>query len=128
MADLTKEQFLQRYGNFMVHIWGMKALLDRFKREPGVVLKEYGLDPGNAKVTILTPGTPNNLGIKEATMDSQFQLWTQGKQKGNIPFYYIAEPPEGIGGESISDEELMAVAGGGSVSCCCCCSPCCSCC
>jgi hypothetical protein len=128
MADITQDQFLQRYGQIMVHLWGMPALLDRFKKEPDKVLKEYGLDPGTAKVTLLKPGTKNDLGITEQTMESQHRLWTEGKAKGNIPFYYVEEPPEGTGGEAISDAELMAVAGGGTISCCCCCSPCCSCC
>lgn len=127
MADLTQEQFLQRYGNFMVHIWGMPALLTRFQSDPTTVLKEYGLDAGNAKITLLKPGTSNSLGIKDPTAESQFALWSQGKAKGDIPFYYVTEPPEGVGGEAISDEELMAVAGGGSVSCCCSCTPCCCC-
>lgn len=82
MADITQDQFLQRYGNIMVHIWGMPALLERFKREPQTVLKEYGLDPGAAKVALLTPGTPNELGITDQTMESQFRLWTEGKQLG----------------------------------------------
>lgn len=127
MAQLTQEQFLQRYGNFMVHLWGMPALLTRFKTDAATVLKEYGLDSEGVKVTPMTPDTPNNLGIKDKTMESQFQLWNLGKQKGEIPFYYVTEPPEGVGGEAISDEELMAVAGGGTISCCCCCTPCCSC-
>lgn len=127
MAELTQEQFLQRYGNFMVHLWGMPALLTRFKSDAATVLKEYGLDAGTAKVVILTPGSKNNLNITEPTAQSQFELWTKGKAKGEISFYYVAQPPEGIGGEAISDEELMAVAGGGNISCCCCCTPCCSC-
>jgi hypothetical protein len=128
MAELTQDQFLQRYGNLMVLIWGMPALLERFQNEPAAVLKENGLDPGNAKVTLLSPGTPNSLGVTDATMESQFRMWTEGKKKGDIPFYYVAKPPEGTGGEPLSDAELMAVAGGGDISCCCCCTPCCSCC
>lgn len=128
MAELTQDQFLQRYGNLMVHIWGMPALLERFQKDPGTVLKEHGLDSESAKVTLLTPGTPNALGVTDQTMESQYKMWTEGKKKGNIPFYYVAQPPEGAGGEALSDSELMAVAGGGDISCCCCCTPCCSCC
>jgi hypothetical protein len=128
MAEISQEQFLQRYGNFMVHSWGMPALKTRFKQDPAEVLKEYGMDPGNARVTVMTPETPNQFGITDRTMESQYRLWLQGKQQGNIPFYYMEEPPEGIGSEALSDEELMAVAGGVStIHCCCCCTPCCSC-
>jgi hypothetical protein len=128
MAEITQDQFLQRYGNLMVHLWGMPALKQRFQSDPAAVLREYDMDPENARITLLQPGQPNALGISDATMESQYRLWTQGKQRGNIPFYYVSEPPEGIGGEALSDEELMAVAGGGDIKCCCCCSPCCSCC
>jgi hypothetical protein len=127
MAEITQDQFLQRYGNIMVHLWGMPAMKERFKRNPAEVLNEYGLDPGNATVTLLTPGTPNQFGITDQTMESQYRLWLQGKQAGSIPFYYVEQPPEGIGSEALSEEELMAVAGGGDISCCCCCSPCCCC-
>lgn len=127
MPEINQDQFLQRYGNTMVHLWGMPALLERFKKEPTVVLKEYGLDPGSASITLLSPGMPNELGITDPTAESQFKLWTEGKKKGRIPFYFVEQPPEGLGGEAISDSELMAVAGGGDISCCCCCTPCCSC-
>lgn len=126
MAEITQDQFLQRYGNLMVTIWGMPALLQRFKHEPAAVLKEHGLDTGTAKVALLTPGTPNDLGVADATMESQYKLWIEGKKRGSIPFYYIEHPPEGMGGEPLSDSELMAVAGGWTVSSCCC-SPCCCC-
>jgi len=126
MAEITQDQFLQRYGNLMVQIWGMPALLERFKKEPGTVLTEHGLDPERANVKLLSPGTPNDLGIADATMESAFKLWTEGKKRGTIPFYYVEQPPEGLGGEPLSDSELMAVAGGWTVSSCCC-SPCCCC-
>jgi len=124
MAEITQTQFLQRYGNLMVQIWGMPALLDRFQKEPNAVLKEHGLDTDNAKVTLLKPGTPNALGITDSTAESAYQLWVEGKKKGNIPFYFVAHPPEGTGGEALSDSELMSVAGGWSISCCSC-TPCC---
>ena len=126
MAELTQENFLQRYGNLMVQIWGVPALKDRFKKDPTAVLKEYGMDTEGARVTLLGPGMPNALGITDCTMESQYRLWVQGKQKGDIPFYYVEQAPEGAGREALTDEELMAVAGGWSISCCCC-TPCCSC-
>jgi hypothetical protein len=126
MAEISQDQFLQRYGNLMVQLWGMPALLTRFKKEPAAVLKEHGLDSGTAKVKLLKPGEPNELGITSPTMESAYQLWIQGKYKGTIPFYFVDHPPEGAGGEALSDSELMAVAGGLSISCCCC-SPCCCC-
>lgn len=127
MAELSKEQFLQRYGNLMIHIWGMPALLERFRKEAAVVLKEHGLDTDKAAVTLLKPGEPNALGVTDSTADSQYQLWIEGKKAGNIPFYYVDQPPEGAGGEAITDAELMSVAGGGGISCCCSCTPCCCC-
>ncbi|HEY2379674.1 MAG TPA: hypothetical protein VGK48_00710 [Terriglobia bacterium] len=124
MAEITQAQFLQRYGNLMVQIWGMPSLLDRFKKEPSAVLKEHGLDAEKASVTLLQPGAPNSLGITDTTADSAYQLWVEGKKKGNIPFYFVAHPPEGTGSEALSDSELMSVAGGLSISSCCC-TPCC---
>jgi hypothetical protein len=126
MAEISEEQFLQRYGSLIVQSWAMPAFKERLGSEPAVVLKEFGLDPGTARITVLKPGTPNALGVTDATVESQYRMWVQGKQQGNIPLYIADEPPEGAGGEVLSDEELMAVAGGWSVSCCCC-TPCCSC-
>jgi hypothetical protein len=126
MAELTQDQFLQRYGNLMVQLWGMPALLDRFKKEPSAVLKEHGLDPERAQVNLLKPGTPNDLGVTDATMESAYKLWTDGKKRGKIPFYFVEQPPEGAGGEALSDSDLMAIAGGWSISCCSC-TPCCCC-
>jgi len=125
MAEITQTQFLQRYGNLMVQVWGLPALLERFEREPSAVLKEHGLDTERASVTLLTPGTPNALGITDSTAESAYQLWVEGKKKGNIPFYFIAQPPDGTGSEAISDDELMAVAGGISICSCSCCPCCC---
>ncbi|HEY2380629.1 MAG TPA: hypothetical protein VGK48_05545 [Terriglobia bacterium] len=125
MAEITQAQFLQRYGNLMVQIWGMPSLLDRFKKEPTAVLKEHGLDTGKASVTLLQPGTPNALGINDSTAESAYQLWVEGQKKGNIPFYFVSQPPEGTGSESLSDSELMAVAGGALSISSCCCTPCC---
>jgi hypothetical protein len=126
MAEITEDQFLQRYGNLMLQIWGVPDLLERFKKEPAHVLKEYGLDPEKAEVTLLTPGTPNALGITDSSEHGAYTLWIQGKAAGNIPFYYLEQAPEGVGGQGLSDSELMAVAGGLSISIsCCCCTPCC---
>jgi len=126
MAEITQDQFLQRYGNLMLQIWGVPALLERFKKEPTQVLKEYGLDPQKAEVTLLTPGAPNALGITESSEQGAYTLWIQGKAAGNIPFYYLEQAPEEVGGQGLSDSELMAVAGGLSISISCCsCTPCC---
>ena len=126
MAEITEDQFLQRYGNLMLQIWGVPALLERFKKEPPQVLKEYGLDPQKADVTLLAPGTPNALGITDSSEHGAYTLWIQGKAAGNIPFYYLEQAPEGVGGQGLSDSELMAVAGGLDISIsCCCCTPCC---
>jgi hypothetical protein len=132
MAEISQDQFLQRYGNLMLQIWGVPALLERFKKEPSKVLTEYGLDPEKAGVTLLAPGAPNALGVKDSSEESAYTLWIQGKAAGNIPFYFVEQAPEGVAGQGLSDTELMAVAGGASSASlainisCCCCSPCCS--
>src|SRR5437762_12576702 len=95
MAEITEDQFLQRYGNLMLQLWGVPALLERFKKESAQVLTEYGLDPEKAEVTLLSPGTPNALGITDSSEHGAYSLWIQGKAAGNIPFYYLEQAPEG---------------------------------
>lgn len=124
MAEMTEDRFLQCYGNLLVQAWGMPKLMERLKKEPEEVVKEFGMDPEGAKVSVLAPGEPNNLGITECTAESQVELWNEGQKKGEINLYVPDSPPEDAGSTELSDEELMAVAGGWSISCCSC-SPCC---
>jgi hypothetical protein len=127
MAEVSEDRFLQIYGNIIVQSWALPAFKERLESETAEVLKEYGLDPGNATITLLQPNQPNALGVTDKTAESQYQMWILGKQRGNIPFYVADEPPEGAGGEALSDEELMALAGGGWSVSCCSCTPCCCC-
>jgi hypothetical protein len=129
MAELSEDQFLQRYGHLIVQSWAMPAFKERLQNEPAEVLKECGLDSGGARITLLSPGQPNPLGLTgESTAESQYRMWVEGKRQGNIPLYVVDEPPEGAGAEALSDEELMGVAGGrGWGQYCCCCTPCCCC-
>jgi len=126
MADVSQEKFLQAYGNFLVQAWANPQVKKKFKDEPGKVLKEFGLDPENAKIKILAPGTPNSLSIQNPTAESQVRLWNEGRKKGTIEFYFPEEAPADLATQELSDQELEAIAGGVSVSCCCC-SPCCCC-
>jgi hypothetical protein len=123
MADkVDTEKFLKLYGEVLVRTWGDEELKSRFKSDPGVVLKEFGLDPGGAKVTLKQPSQEPDPDI--CTPESQVKLWNQGLVDGEIQFYYPDEMPEGAEGQELGFEELEAVSGGG----CCSCTPCCSCC
>ena len=133
MAEVSEEKFLQIYGDVLVQYWGLPAHKERFKANPGAILKEFGLDPGSAKLNVKyiaagddTP-QPNNLGIAEPSAASAYQLWTEGKKRGQIDFFVPEAPPEDASSMELSDDELMAVAGGGWKISCCSCTPCCCC-
>ena len=120
MADISTDRFLQAYGNFLVAAWGGPPLKNRFKKDPEKVLKEFGLDPEGAKVSIEPPGPPS----AQATPESAAKLWNEGKKAGRIRFLFPEEPPQDLKTGVLSDKELEAVAGGVG-NCCCCCTPCC---
>ena len=121
MTEVTKEKFLQAYGNLLAKSWGSPDLAKRFKQSPGKVLAEYGLDPEGAVIEVITP----EKGASGAgSPDAQVKMWNDGKKAGKIRFYFPEQPPQGLKTAELSDQELEAVAGGGSA---CCCSPC-SCC
>jgi len=120
---VSQEKFVQVYGSVLVKTWSDPEFKKRFKENPGQVLKEFGLDPGDAKVRLLPPRNPDN---PNATRESQADLWNIGLQTGEIQFIYPEDMPEGVTME-LSDEQLQAIAGGDSC-CCCSCTPCCSCC
>ncbi|MCG3190988.1 MAG: hypothetical protein L6R30_16610 [Thermoanaerobaculia bacterium] len=122
MAEVSREKFLQAYGNLLAQSWGNPDLLKRFKAAPGSVLKEFGLDPEGASIEVIIPGAGWNA---EGSPDSQVAMWNDGKKAGNIKLYFPEEAPSGeLKTAELSEQELEAVAGGGSA---CCCSPC-SCC
>ncbi|KAA0256648.1 MAG: hypothetical protein EDX89_00680 [Acidobacteria bacterium] len=121
MSEVSKEKFLQAYGNLLAQSWGNPDLLKRFKAAPGKVLAEYGLDPEGAAIEVIKPGAGWNA---EGSPDAQVKMWNDGKKAGKIRLYFPEEAPPDLKTAELSDQELEAVAGGGSA---CCCSPC-SCC
>ena len=121
MADVAMGKFLSAYGALITTLWGDPDLKAKFKSNPASVLKDFGLDPGSAKINLLSPGSPG----PETTPESQVRLWNEGLKSGSIDFYFPEEPPEGQENMEISESALEAVAGGGTY--CCCCTPCCSC-
>mgnify|MGYP003578801354 CR=1 FL=1 len=52
---VPRDKFLQIYGTLLVRTWDDKALKQRFLASPSEVLKEFGLDPGSAKVNVIEP-------------------------------------------------------------------------
>jgi len=121
---VSEQKFLQIYGSVLTKTWADAELKTRFKTNPGAVLKEFGLDPGSAKVTVKAPW--DNPDPAQCTPQSQVKLWNDGLNSGQIDFYYPDAMPEGAEGMELTAEQLEAVAGGGD--CCCSCTPCCSCC
>jgi hypothetical protein len=121
-TPVSEERFLQIYGNLLVQTWGDAQLKARFKANPAEVLKEYGLDCGEAEVVLMTPWAE---ATEECTPESQVRMWNEGLAAGKINFVYPENPPEGVSGE-LSEEQLEAVAGGWSVGSCSC-TPCCCC-
>ncbi|MCE5333086.1 MAG: hypothetical protein LLG06_00695 [Desulfobacteraceae bacterium] len=122
VQPVSAEKFLQAYGSVLVQTWADPDFKKRFKADPGAVLKEFGLDPGDAKVRLLPPRDPSN---PSATQESQVELWNLGLQTGEIQFIYPEDIPEGVNLE-LTDAQLEAIAGG-NACCCCSCTPCCSC-
>ena len=120
---VAEEKFLQIYGNLLVQTWGDAELKARFMANPAEVLREFGLDAGNATVELISP---QDEATPECTPESQVAMWNEGLQSGKIQFVYPENPPEGISGE-LSEEQLEAVAGGGWEVGSCCCTPCCCC-
>jgi hypothetical protein len=120
---ITEEQFLQVYGNLLVQTWSDAELKARFLSHPEEVLREFGLDCGNATVELVSPMAE---ATEECTPESQVTLWNEGLKTGKIRFIYPENPPEGMSGE-LSEEQLEAVAGGDWTVSCCCCTPCCCC-
>jgi hypothetical protein len=116
MADVPMTKFLTIYGNLLVQCWGNPALKKRFHDDPASVLKEHGLDPEGARVTIKKP----DYSAAKAPPDAMVRLWNEGKKKGNIELYFPDQPPDEASGLELSETELMTVAGGWATKCCCC--------
>lgn len=118
---VEQEKFLQIYGTLLVRTWEDDALKQRFMSTPADVLKEFGLDPGQSNVKVISPMDDPT---EECTPESAVRLWNKGLESGEITFVYPNQMPEGAEGMELSIQQMSAVAGGG---CCCTCTPCCSC-
>ncbi|WP_028581763.1 hypothetical protein [Desulfogranum japonicum] len=118
---MEKDDFMKKYGAVMRKVWGEdgEAFMAKLKASPEAVLKGEGLDPGSAKVNIITE-------TEEGTLDDQVKLWNDGLKSGQIDLYIPEAKPEITDDSDLSDADLAEVAGGGD--CCCTCTPCCSCC
>ncbi len=124
MGDISTDRFLQAYGAFLVQAWGMPPLKNRFKREPELVLGEFGLDSEGASVAIEAPGPKT----AEATPESAARLWNEGKKAGRIRFIFPEEPPADLQTQTLTDAQLEMLAGGVfDNTCSCSCCPCCCC-
>lgn len=119
---VPRDKFLQIYGTVLVRTWDDKALKQRFLANPGEVLKEFGLDPGSAKINIIEPWQHPDPSL--ATPDSQVKMWNEGLAQGNITFVYPKEMPEGAENMELSVAQMEKVAAGDY---CCSCCPCCCC-
>ena len=85
MTEVSKDKFLQAYGNLLAQSWGDPALLARFKAAPGKVLAEYGLDPEGAVIEIVSPAGGSGA---EGSPDLQVGMWNDGKKAGRIKLYF----------------------------------------
>lgn len=124
-GEVSEQKFLHAYGNLLVQCWGNPAVKKKFLNDPPEVLKDFGLDPGSAKIVIREPGSVNN-DPSTWTAESQVRLWNDGLKSGSIDFFFPEEPPDSVSNAQLSDEDLEAIAGGWTLSSCCC-TPCCSC-
>ena len=123
---VDRREFTMAYARILGRVWKEE---DDFKAgllaNPEETLKAEGLDPQDAKVSIITE-------IKEqGTLDDQIRLWEEGLSSGSIDLYIPTAPPkDAFEDVELTEEELELVAGGGCCTCsaCCTCTPCCSCC
>lgn len=123
MAEVSRERFLQAYGNLLAQSWGNPDLLKRFKAAPGSVLKEFGLDPEGASIEVITPGAG---WASQGSPDAQVAMWNNGLKEGSIKLYFPEEAPSGeLKTAELSEQELEAVAGGAVAACSCCPCSCC---
>lgn len=115
--------FIKGYAEILRKVWSDdQAFRQRLLSEPEQVVREFGLDPGDAKLNVITEVR------QEGTVEDQIRLWQEGKKAGAIDFYVPFETPEGAQPDSdveLSDEMLEMVAGGGCTCCSCPCSCCC---
>jgi hypothetical protein len=117
---MEKEVFMKAYSSVLRKVWsGDEDYKKKLLSNPSAVLKDAGLDPGTAKVNIITKIT------REGTLDDQLRLWEEGLKSGAIDLYVPLEQPEAVEDVDLTDAELESVAGGGD--CCCTCTPCCCC-
>ncbi len=125
MAQEGTPEFVMKYAEILKETWtDGEDFKQRLLTEPEKVVKDFGLDPGTAKVTIITEV------VAEGTIEDQIRLWEEGKVSGHINLYVPFQPPEdAFANMELTDDELEMVAGGGCCCAgCCTCTPCCSCC
>jgi hypothetical protein len=117
MDTAERAQFVRGYTKVLTSAWSDEAFMNRLKSDPKDTLAEYGLDSGDAAVSVVTE-------IRgEGSLDEQVELWDAGKESGTIQLF-VPDVPQ-VGTEELSDEQLESVSAGDTY--CCCCSPCCTC-
>ena len=119
---MERQEFLKGYSELVWKMWEVNGeLKSRLLAEPAAVVKEFGLDPGDASLNIITDIAD------EGSLDDQVRMWNEGLSSGSIDLYVPLEKPADLSDIELSDADLEAVAGGAGDCCCSCSSPCCSC-
>ncbi len=114
-------QFVRSYSQVLLHFWFDKSFQGRMKENAPAVLKEFGLDPGSARVEIV----PEVAG--DPSIDEQVRLWEAGRETGTITLYLPSEPPAFVSEVELTEERVAGLIAGDSCCCCCSCCPCCCC-
>ncbi|MBN1201273.1 MAG: hypothetical protein JXJ20_05395 [Anaerolineae bacterium] len=125
MGQEEVSAFVKAYAALLKATWTEgEEFQDELLSEPEKVVREFGLNPGDAQINVITEIQ------EEGTVEDQARLWEEGKKKGSIDLYVPLSVPEGaLDDVELSDEDLEMVAGGGcTCTGCCTCTPCCCCC
>jgi len=122
MEAEARKAFVAGYGTLLRTAWTKDgAFKKRLLADPTKVVKEFGLNPGTAKVAIVESSAEG-----KGSIDDVVRLWEDGKKAGSIMLYVPFTMPKGAADMELTEADLEAVAGGEG-DCCCCCSPCCTC-